>query len=129
MDIKESSMKRVALLALIVASFASAKIITVVDNGVKRKIAIETSSSYIKARGTVATTQKKEIIVAFKKEANRDAFAKKYNLSLKTVLAKKYYIYKNNSNLSDSDLIAKIIQTEKKILTIRPNWGFGFKAR
>jgi predicted RND superfamily exporter protein len=129
MDIKESSMKRVALLALIVASFASAKIITVVDNGVKRKISIDTPSQ-INARMVGSTTaQKKEIIVAFKKEANRDAFAKKYNLSLKTVLAKKYYIYKNNSNLSDSDLIAKIIQTEKKILTIRPNWGFGFKAR
>ena len=122
-------MKKLILIALS-SIFATAQIVTVIDNGVKRKIYLPDSNG-IKARmvGNELQTEKKELIVAFKKGANRSEFEKKYNLKLKTVLAKKYYIYKNNSNLSDSQLIAKIVSNETKIKTIRPNWGFGFEAR
>jgi len=123
-------MKKIALTITLLATFASAEIITVIDNGVKRKISIDTPTNGIKARMIDSVQEKKEIIVAFKKGADINEFAKKYNLELKSKLAKKYYIFKNNSSLSDTELIAKILQKDiKTVSTIRPNWGFGFMAR
>ena len=123
-------MKKIALTITLLATFASAEIITVIDNGVKRKISIDTPTNGIKARMINSVQKKKEIIVAFKKGADINEFAKKYNLELKSKLAKKYYIFKNNSSLSDTELIAKILQKDiKTVSTIRPNWGFGFMAR
>jgi len=116
------------LLITILSIFANSQIITVIDGGVKRKIYLPDNNSSIKARMVEKNVNKKELIVAFKKGADIKTFAKKYNLQLKTTLAKKYYIFINNSNLDDSALINKIIANEKYIKTIRPNWGFGFKA-
>ena len=119
-------MKKIVLIALL-SLFANAQIVTVIDNGVKRKIYLPNND--IKARMVDKNIDKKELIIAFKDNANIQEFAKKYSLKLKTVLAKKYYIFKNNSNLKDIDLISKIVSSEDIIKTIRPNWGFGFVAR
>ena len=123
-------MKKIALIITLVATFATAQIITIIDNGVKRKISVDTPTSGVTARAVDSIQEKKEIIVAFKDGADINDFANKYNLELKTKSVNKYYIFKNNSSLSDSELIAKVLEEDAKIIsTIRPNWGFGFMAR
>jgi len=116
------------LLLTIITLFANAQLLTVIDNGVKREIYLPDSSS-IEARGVDNNIAKQELIIAFKKDTNIKDFANRYNLEIKTVIAKKYFIFKNNSKLKDADLISKIISSESCIKTIRPNWGFGFIAR
>jgi Mor family transcriptional regulator len=128
MDTKESKMKRILTVAIL-TMVANSQIITIMDNGIKRKIYLPDNKTDILARSTNSNHPKKELIIAFKKGVNIEEFAKKYNLKLKTTVVKKYYIFKNRSNLDAGSLIAKIVVNESNIKTIRPNWGFGFKAR
>lgn len=51
-------MKRVIAIALLIASITEAKVITIIDNGVERKIAIPTAPNGISAR-MVENKQKK----------------------------------------------------------------------
>jgi len=122
-------MKKLLLTTLITFVGLNAQIVTIVDKGVERKIYIPDDNSTIIARSTDTEQPKKELIIAFKNSIDINKFASKYNLELKTDISKKYYIFKNKSNLDVASLIAKIILNEKDIQTIRPNWGFGFKAR
>ena len=122
-------MKRGLILIALIATFATSQIITIIDNGVKRKISIPDSTNSFNARVVDGSysSRTKELIIAFK-NSNIDinSFAKKYNLELKKRLIKNYYIFINNSNLSNSSLILKIYNEQKEaIKTIRPNYGFG----
>ena len=118
-------MKKIAAVTLLLASFIEAKIITIIDNGIERKIAIPSTSNGISAR--MIETQKKSIIIAFKKGVNIDleAFSRKYKIKLEKKLSIGYYIFQNKSTLSDIELVSTIQKENKnRIKTIRPNWGF-----
>jgi len=116
-------MRKLVLIAFL-ATFGFSQIITVVDKGVVRKIYIKDNKSFL-ARG-MQQNNFSQIIVAFKDASKIKEFAKKYKLSLKKRLKTGYFIFINNSNLSDSELILKIIKEQKDIIkTIRPNYGFG----
>jgi len=117
-------MKKI-IIALLLASFAEAKVITIIDNGIERKIALPSIPNGISAR--MIEQNKKSIILAFKKGVtiDIDAFSKKYNLQLKKRLSIGYYIFQNKSSLTDLELISTIQKENKnRIKTIRPNWGF-----
>ena len=121
------------LIILILASlFLEAKLVTIIDNGVKRVIELPDKSNLNKAIALSVDKKNKEIILAFKKGAKADikSFEKKYNLKLKKHMLSGYYIFINNSNLSDIELIYKISKENSNIIkTIRPNWGFNNKPR
>jgi len=120
-------MKYLLIIALL-NTLVFGKIITIIDNGVKRKISIPTPTFQARALGD--KKEKKELIIAFNKKINILEFAKKYNLELKRKIGKKYYIFKNTSSQKDIELMQTIMSQEKNLIkTIRPNWGFGFKAR
>ena len=118
-------MKKAIAIVLLFASLSQAKVITIIDNGVERKIAIPTTPNGISAR--VIESRQKSIIIAFKKGVHVDltAFSRKYSIELQKKLSIGYYIFQNKSNLSDLELIATIQKENKnRIKTIRPNWGF-----
>ncbi len=117
-------MKKLIILAVL-AALANGEIVTVISNGVERKINIP-GTKLNKARKAVHGGE--GIIIAFKKEksVNVPEFAKKYSLILKKKLIAGYYIFENNSTYSDLSLISQIIKDQNStIKTIRPNWGFG----
>ena len=118
-------MKKIVTIALLLASFAEAKVFTIIDNGIERKIAIPTIPNGISAR--MVETRQKSIIIAFKKGVNIDieAFSRKYSIKLQKKLSIGYYIFQNKSNLSDIELVSTIQKENiNRIKTIRPNWGF-----
>lgn len=123
-------MKRVIAIALLLASFTEAKVITIIDNGVERKISIPTAPDGVSAR--MVEKRQKSIIVAFKKGVNMDiaAFSAKYNIILHKKLSIGYYIFQNRSSFSDIELISKIQKENRnRIKTVRPNWGFNNRPR
>ncbi|HGZ70015.1 MAG TPA: hypothetical protein ENL00_03260 [Nitratifractor sp.] len=123
-------MNKLASIVLLIASVASAQIITIIDNGVERKISLPSAPNGVNARAI--QTEQKSIMVAFKKGAAVDiaAFSSQYNLVLTKKLSIGYYIFKNKSSLSDITLIS-LIQKENRarLKTIRPNWGFNNMPR
>ena len=125
-------MKKLALI-LLMATASYAEVVTIIDNGVERKINLPTTSSNVHARMVVGTRKEAPgIVVAFKKDAKVDIaeFAKKYNLKLKKKLIIGYYIFANKSSMPDVKLIYKISQESKGIIkTVRPNWGLNNKPR
>jgi len=120
------------LVVVLLSVISYAKIVTIVDNGVKRKIFLPDSKNF-QARVVGKTSANQPgIIVAFKKGSTVDvkAFESKYNLKLKKKLVAGYYIFNNFSTLTDIKLVNKIANESKDIIkTIRPNWGFSNKAR
>ncbi len=123
-------MRRVISIVLLLATLTEAKVITIIDNGVERKISIPTPPAGVNAR--MVQSESKSIIVAFKKSVNVDieAFSAKYGLELDKKLSIGYYIFKNQSGLSDLELIATIQKENKnRLKTIRPNWGFNNRPR
>jgi len=120
------------LVVVLLSVISYAKIVTIVDNGVKRKIFLPDSKNF-QARVVGKTSANQPgIIVAFKKGSTVDvkAFESKYNLKLKKKLVAGYYIFNNFSTLTDIKLVNKIANESKDIIkTIRPNWGFNNKAR
>jgi len=124
-------MKKLTILIL-ASLFLQAKLVTIIDNGIKRVIELPDKDNLNTPRGVDTSLYKKEIILAFKKDKKVDikSFEKKYNLKLKKHLLSGYYIFINNSNLSDIELIYKISKENSNIIkTIRPNWGFNNKPR
>ncbi len=118
-------MKRLTILALLFTTFATSKIITILDKGVERKIYIPTHEG-AKAR-MVNEKAQKGIVIAFKSD-NIDIteLEQEYSIKLTKTLTAGYKIFTNNSNLSDIELIAKLTKEKKDIIkTIRPNWGLG----
>ena len=119
-------MKKILILALMLISYSFSEVITIVDNGIERKIYIDSQNdprSVINERG---------IIISFKNPEDTDiaGFSKEYDLKLKKRLSAGYYIFINESKYSDIDLISKISKEKKDIIkTIRPNWGLGMVPR
>ncbi len=124
-------MRRAIILTILIASITQAKIITIIDNGIERKIAIATAPDGVSAR--MVEKRQKSIIIAFKKGVNVDieSFSQKYKIKLEKKLSSiNYYIFSNKSQLSDIELIAKISKENKhSIKSIRPNWGFNNRPR
>jgi len=122
-------MKNLALTLALLITLGTSKIITIIDNGVERKINIEVNTSIVKTRSV--NSKSKGIIIAFKNsQVNVLEFSKKYKIKLKKRLKIGYYIFENNSLNSDIELISKILKENKKLIkTIRPNWGFGMGIR
>lgn len=124
-------MKKLALI-LLLATASYAEVVTIIDNGVERKINLTTSNSNVNARMVGSRVEAPGIIVEFKKDSkvNVAQFAKKYNLKLKKKLIIGYYIFSNKSSLPDVKLISKISQESRDIIeTVRPNWGLNNKPR
>ena len=125
-------MKKLALILLMITA-SYAEVVTIIDNGIERKINLATVNSNVQARMAVSTRKDAPgIVVAFKKDAKVDIvqFTKKYNLKLKKKLIIGYYIFSNKSSMPDIKLIYKISQESKDIIkTVRPNWGLNNKPR
>lgn len=99
--------------------------IIILDKGVKRTMNIQTEgTAKNKAYSTNQLTVKKGILVSFKNITNVsiDDFEKKYGLKLKEKMIIGYYIFDNNSNYSDVEIIEKIIADEVNIKSVKPNW-------
>jgi hypothetical protein len=118
-------MKKISILALLLISYSFGEVITIVDNGIERKIYINSKND---PRSVI---REKGIIVSFKSnDIDISNFASKYKLKLKKRLSAGYYIFINNSKYTDIDLIKKISKESKDIVkTIRPNWGLGMIPR
>jgi len=124
-------MKNLLILVLL-SAISYAKIVTIIDNGVERKIYLPDNKSILGRMVDSKNTNQPGIIIAFKKNINVDIkeFESKYNLKLKKRLVAGYYIFNNFSTLADVKLINKITKESRNIIkTIRPNWGFNNKAR
>jgi len=109
------------------------KVITVIDKGIERKIYIPLKQSVkqLDAR-SVSTTQlqaKEGVVIKFKDASLVDiqALEEKYQIHLKTKPIVGYYIFENQSKYMDIDLMSKIIENEKNILSIKPNWKTNMK--
>jgi len=119
-------MKKLLILSILATSFSFSQIITIVDKGVERKINIP--SQNVKAR--YLNNKSSGILVLFNKNIDIKNFKNKYSLELKKRLSIGYYIFENNSNLNDIELISKIYKENKSsIKTIRPNWALGMMPR
>ena len=119
-------MKKILISLSVLATVTYAQIITIIDNGIERKIFLDTNKN--SARSIIKNSS---IIISFKKDnIDLDEFAKKYNLKLKKTLSAGYYIFINNSKYKDTELIKLISKENKNIIkTIRPNWGLGMIPR
>jgi len=126
---------KILLLAITLATLSFSQIITIIDNGVERKISLPETNSQEDMKSRMVGTRENNspgIIIAFKKgvKINIKEFETKYNLSLKKKLVIGYYIFLNRSTLPDVKLISNIAKENRDIIkTIRPNWGFNNKAR
>jgi len=107
------------------ANKANAEMMTIIDKGVKRTVpvnALEKKDSLQKS--TSKTKHQKGLLVRFSKgaEVNIEDFEKKYDLKLKQKMQIGYYIFKNKSKESDLTVMNRIIENEKDIDSIKPNW-------
>jgi len=109
--------------------------ITVMDRGVKRIMQIPKTdnkqSNNINTQSKDQSTSKEGIIVKFKKHStvNIEAFESSYGLKLKHKLITGYYIFTNVSDSSDIAILERIIENEKKVETVKPNWKRHNKLR
>ncbi len=147
MDIKESDMKKHIILMMLItfatgafaASFSSQKAerkrdlknnhqqAVILDGGVKRTIHIAKDSqlkSKMNSYDAKRITSKDGVIVNFIDSSylSVDEFAKKYGLKFKQRLMIGYYIFDNVSQLSDLQIVEKIITNETNVETVKPNW-------
>jgi len=94
------------------------------ENGTIRKINI----SKIKYR----TFDKKEgLILSFKAQnsSSIENLENRYSIKLKHKLSVGYYIFDNNSDLNDIELVENIIENEDNIRSIKPNWKLNVQAK
>jgi hypothetical protein len=102
--------------------------ITIMDKGVKRIIPIpQTESDRNQSSNThteTATALKEGVIVKFKTNTpvNIKAFEQNYGLKLKRKLRTGYYIFTNPSDSSDVAVLNHIMQSDKTVETVKPNW-------
>jgi hypothetical protein len=100
----------------------------ILDKGVKRTVRVKKTENKNPTLHT--TSMKKEvsdnkgIIIAFKKASHVDikTLEEKYGLKLKKRLLTGYYIFNNLSDKSDDKVTQNIIQNEKGLKTVKPNW-------
>ena len=102
-------------LLVITNSFGDEYIIKKIkDGGIVRNISIPV----IKYRDNNSVG----IIVKFtSNQIDLERFEVIYQLTLKEKLSIGYYIFNNNSTLTDIDLVGKILENENNIETIKPN--------
>lgn len=98
--------------------------ITVLENGKTKKLIILKDDKLNNISVNSANSSKQGIIVSFKDSSKVDleSFENKYNLSLKTKLLIGYYIFYNNSEYSDTEVIEQIISQEDNLDIVKPNW-------
>jgi hypothetical protein len=121
-------MKRVFLILIFGLALLNGELITILDNGVERKIEAQPPEEFV-AMGI--DFQNSEIVVKFKDSSvDIESFINKYKLSLKNRLQIGFFIFKNSSNVNDKELIEKIVKEEREVVkTIRPNYNFGVTPR
>jgi hypothetical protein len=100
---------------------------TVLDKGVKRTILIPKESRFEGKMSPYSAKQidaQEGIVIQFTDPETVDieAFEEKYQLKLISKMVIGYYIFKNQSKLSDIALIEKILKEEAGIKTLKPNW-------
>ena len=108
------------------------------DNGVNQTILVEVkknlegnSSLSVETEVNSELSSKDGLIVDFYINPNSlDEFESTFNIKIKEKLKIGYYIFENNSQLSDILLIESILKSDNQnlIKTIRPNWKMGVKA-
>ena len=103
------------------------KKIIVLDKGVKRVITVsktDEQSSIMSTPIKKNTLSKEGVIIAFKEGIKVDVekLEIKYGLKFKKKLIIGYYIFYNVSNNSDEEIVLNIIDNEKNIKTVKPNW-------
>jgi hypothetical protein len=118
-------MRIIFLVALTLISLnleLESKLITVLDNGIERKINIGDDTAF----EATDVNSNREILIKFKSSVDVDDFAKRYGLVLKKKLSIGYYIFLNNSSTSSEELILEIIKRDRDLIkTVRPNYAFG----
>jgi len=100
---------------------------TVLDKGVKRTILIPKERRFEGKMSPYSAKQidaQEGIVIQFAAPETIDieAFEAKYRLKLISKMVIGYYIFKNQSKLSDITLIEKILKEETGIKTLKPNW-------
>jgi|GEM_PF-1523521 len=101
--------------------------VTILDKGVKRTIHIPKESNLTSKISTYDITKsgsKEGVIVSFGDTSTLsiNEFETKYGLKLKEKLVIGYYIFKNISDKSDTEIINEIIENESDVRTVKPNW-------
>jgi len=101
--------------------------VMILDKGVKRIILIPKESNLTSKMSTydVTKTESKEgVIVSFIDTTilSISGFETNYGLKLKEKLVIGYYIFENVSEKSDTEIISEIINNEKNVKTVKPNW-------
>lgn len=103
------------------------RVFTILDKGVKRTILIPKESRFEGKMSPYSAKQieaQEGIVIQFAAPETVDieAFEAKYRLKLISKMVIGYYIFKNQSKLSDIALIEKILKEETGIKTLKPNW-------
>ncbi len=101
--------------------------VTILDKGTKRIILIpkdENQTNKMTAYSAKQLESKEGIMVSFKNtsQLSISEFETKYGLKFKKKLIIGYYIFKNISENSDTQIIANIIKNETNVKTVKPNW-------
>jgi len=105
--------KIVLMFIMVVASFGDDYLIKKIkDGGVVRSISIPKYRD-IKRVGIIVKFSSNKI--------DLDRFQSTYQVEFVERLSIGYYIFNNNSSLSDIDLVEEILENEKDIETIKPN--------
>jgi len=107
------------------------KEVMILDKGVKRTLYIETSESNQSTGKNKSTTYSSKanistdgIILRMKKNSllNIADFEIQYGLKFKEKLSIGYYIFENVSGKSDVEVVRAILENEKNIDSVKPNW-------
>ncbi len=99
---------------------------TVLDKGIKREISVYTQKSTSNKSSSTGG-----IIVAFKNPStvSISEFESRYSIKLKNKLKIGYYIFTNQSNKSDMEIVSDIIANSKEVKTVKPNRVMHNKTR
>jgi hypothetical protein len=99
---------------------------TVLDKGIKREISVDKSG--ITSR---KSSNSNGVVVAFKNPSTVSIpeFESRYSLKLKSKLKIGYYIFTNQSNSSDMEIVSEIIASSKEVKTVKPNRRMHNKTR
>ena len=113
------------------------KEVKIKDGGIEQTILVEIkkegeSNSSMSSQSATATVDKLNskvgIVIDFKNlPLPIEEFEKLFNLKLKEKLQIGYYIFDNQSTLSDIELIDAILKSDMResLKTVRPNWEMG----
>ena len=99
---------------------------TVLDKGIKREISVDKSGTTSRK-----SSNSNGVVVAFKNPStvSISEFESRYSLKLKSKLKIGYYIFINQSNSSDMEIVSEIIANSKEVKTVKPNRVMHNKTR